>query len=684
MKSICLLLFLTAFLSFGQDRKEQMQIDSIKRVISLAKNDTNVINALRDWDNIIYRYDSDLDLKLNLRIDSIATAQLKKKQSSEEKEYYLKAKGFSCTNLGLIYNAKGENNIALDYLNASLEAKKRINDQKGIARTLNNIGSIYHEQGVYDKAVQFYMDALKIHEKLDNRRGIGGALNNLAIIHRYEGNYETALEYYERSLLLKEEDKDSSAIAVAHLNLATLFIEMRSFQKARQSVMKCLEISQKSGNERNTALAYVNLGSIYYEQKQLRDALTYFTKGFEIQKAIDDKKKVAETSVYLAKVYADLGNNTNAIKYGEKALELSYSSDVAKVTEEASRFLYQLYTKTGSYQKALKMLEINVEINKKINNDESKKAVIRQEFMYQYQKKAATDSIRAAEADKLQNARLAAEIAKRRQHELKAYQQEQQKYFLFGGLALTLLFAAFLYNRFRVTQKQRDIIEIQKKKVDEEKKKSDELLLNILPEEFAEELKREGKATPTNFEQVTVLFTDFQGFTRIAAEMTPRDLVETLNECFTAFDKIIEKHNMEKIKTIGDAYMCAGGVPIKNNTNPVDAVLAASEMLQWVNAWNIQRQLTGLQTWEIRIGIHTGELIAGVIGFKKFAFDVWGDAVNVASRIESAGEVGKINISASTQSYIQDHFETEFRGEIEVKNRGAIGMYFVRVEGETD
>ena len=210
-----------------------------------------------------------------------------------------------------------------------------------------------------------------------------------------------------------------------------------------------------------------------------------------------------------------------------------------------------------------------------------------------------------------------------------------------------------------------------------EKKKSDELLLNILPEEIAEELKSSGKSEPQHFDQASVLFTDFKGFTTVATQMTPQELVETLNECFCAFDTIIERRNMEKIKTIGDAYMCAGGVPVKNTSNPTDAVQAAIEMLQWVDNWNEKRSAEGKKRWEIRVGIHTGELVAGVIGSKKFAYDVWGDAVNVASRMEAASEPGKINVSAETHAYIKDQFNFEYRGEIEVKNRGAIGMFFV-------
>lgn len=211
----------------------------------------------------------------------------------------------------------------------------------------------------------------------------------------------------------------------------------------------------------------------------------------------------------------------------------------------------------------------------------------------------------------------------------------------------------------------------------QEKEKSEELLLNILPRETAVELINSGTASPKHYSKVSIIFTDFKAFTKTATEISPRDLVLTLNECFTAFDEICEKHNLEKIKTIGDAYMCAGGLPVENLTNPQDAVSAALEMRDWTAAWNAKREEKGLAPWEIRIGVHTGELVAGVIGKRKFAYDVWGDAVNIAARMETSGEEGKVNISGATYEMVKDQFTCEHRGRIEAKGKGEIDMYFV-------
>lgn len=212
----------------------------------------------------------------------------------------------------------------------------------------------------------------------------------------------------------------------------------------------------------------------------------------------------------------------------------------------------------------------------------------------------------------------------------------------------------------------------------EEKDKSEELLLNILPRETAQELIERGEATPRHYDQATILFTDFQAFTKSASDITPQELVSTLNECFTAFDEIIGRHNLEKIKTIGDAYMCAGGIPTENTTNALDAVAAAIEIRDWVKQWNDNRQAQGKDTWEARLGLHTGELIAGVIGKKKFAYDVWGDAVNLAARMETNGQAGQVNISQATYNLVKDSFNCLPRGPVEVKGKGLMDMWFVQ------
>jgi adenylate cyclase len=211
-----------------------------------------------------------------------------------------------------------------------------------------------------------------------------------------------------------------------------------------------------------------------------------------------------------------------------------------------------------------------------------------------------------------------------------------------------------------------------------ERKKSDSLLLNILPESIANELKRHNSVVPVRYESVSILFTDMAGFTQVAEKMTPEELVGELDVYFRGFDAIIKNHKMEKIKTIGDAYMAAGGLPRSNYTHAIDSVLCGLEFQRFMADHKEIRQMQNLPIWELRLGIHTGPAIAGVVGTDKFAYDIWGDSVNTASRLESSGIVGEVNISQSTYDLVKDFFECEHRGKITAKNKGEIDMYLVK------
>ncbi|NJM17024.1 MAG: adenylate/guanylate cyclase domain-containing protein [Bacteroidales bacterium] len=210
--------------------------------------------------------------------------------------------------------------------------------------------------------------------------------------------------------------------------------------------------------------------------------------------------------------------------------------------------------------------------------------------------------------------------------------------------------------------------------VSKERERSEKLLEQVLPKMTLEEIKTKGRATHQKFDMVTVLFCDIEGFTRIAEELNPEALIDRLDSFFLHFDTVVGKYNIEKIKTIGDAYMCAGGLPKKNTTNPIDVVLAALEMLEYMH--NVQLNSIP-RVWDLRIGVHTGPVIAGVIGQKKISYDIWGDTVNIASRMESSGEAGRVNISDHTYKQVKDYFTFEYRGKMPVKYKGKIDMYFI-------
>jgi len=215
------------------------------------------------------------------------------------------------------------------------------------------------------------------------------------------------------------------------------------------------------------------------------------------------------------------------------------------------------------------------------------------------------------------------------------------------------------------------------KMVEEEKEKSDKLLHNILPEPVIAELKINNRYTPQVYESATVLFTDFVGFTKIAEKMNPEDVVIELDRAFEYFDLICDKYNLEKIKTIGDSFMCVAGVPVANSVHAIQAALMAIEIRSFNRMLNQIRSAVDEEVWDIRIGIHTGPLAAGVIGRTKFRYDIWGDTVNIASIIEDSGVTGKINISKATYNIIKPYFTIHYRGIVRTKKKGELEIYIV-------
>ena len=320
--------------------------------------------------------------------------------------------------------------------------------------------------------------------------------------------------------------------------------------------------------------------------------------------------------------------------------------------------MYLAYKKIGNDKRALSYLERMITATDSLNEVDTAKKLQR----YEFDKERLKDSLQNEEA------KLKTEIA----HQAEVSKKEKNKNIALGTGLFFLLISGGLYGRWRYTKKAKAVIE-------KEKDHSENLLLNILPAEVAEELKEKGEAEAQDFEMVSILFSDFKGFTGISEQLSAKDLVANINQCFKAFDGIMQKYNIEKIKTIGDAYMAAGGLPVKTNDSVKNTVLAALEMQDFIINLHKEKEAKGEHAFEMRVGIHTGPVVAGIVGVKKFQYDIWGDTVNTASRMESHGAVGKVNISQTTYELIKDdaQFVFEHRGKVEAKGKGEMDMWFV-------
>ncbi len=391
-----------------------------------------------------------------------------------------------------------------------------------------------------------------------------------------------------------------------------------------------------------------------------------------VQKAIEyldlayDTAKNSNLPLDQVQTLLALGN-TYKVSDPKKALQVYKTAENLAIeidTNEELRDIYQgmalAYDASGDYKNAYAYQNKYLELKDKIFNIETDDKIRGLQFDFDLEKKQDEIGLLEQEA------------------QISELQAKRQKYVIYGtvlGLIFVFVLAVGAYKRERYVKKTNKIIE-------EEKNRSEKLLLNILPEETALELKENGKVAAKKFESVTVMFTDFKGFTKYSESLSPEELVQAVDYFFSKFDAVIDKYDLEKIKTIGDAYMCAGGLPFPTEDHHLKMVQAGFEIAQIME--DAKKNTTGgIMNIDVRIGINTGAVVAGVVGTRKFAYDIWGDAVNVASRMESMSEPGKINVSKSTYLLIRDTYDCEHRGQIHVKNKGMMDMYFVHGLKET-
>ena len=414
-----------------------------------------------------------------------------------------------------------------------------------------------------------------------------------------------------------------------------------------------------------TAYNLGNVGMVYAEQGKDALAEKNIREAIKILEEFQDYSPISVYLTYMADIYVRKNNLNRAFSYAKRGLDLAKKYKLKKEIGDSNLKLSELYEKVGNQTKAYKYYKDHIAYRDSVKNIE----VVQQQANLETQYQVAQNQIKADyEVSQKQ-----AEIDLKQTEVTLLNQQKKNQRIVVIAIATALLLigllAIGLFRRNKFIQKTKQIIE-------EEKNRSDNLLLNILPEETAQELKEYGKVLAKQFDAVTVLFTDFKGFTNYSENLSPQDLVETIDFYFSKFDEITAKHGLEKIKTIGDAYMCAGGLPFPKEDHAHNMVRAAFEIAAFVDETKNNENELG-KIFDIRIGINTGPVVAGVVGSKKFAYDIWGDTVNVASRMESMSEPGKINISENTYDLIKEDFDCEYRGEIEAKNRGKLKMYFV-------
>lgn len=638
---IFLILLFLLLKGFARDIKA----DSLLAALRSAKNDSTKVDILLSLSSHYLNFDPEdgkryateaLDLANSLRYKSGVALALK--------------------NIGAAYYFLGNVPETLDYYGRALQVYDSIGDQEGKAMILNNFGTVYYMKGTDDRALEYYFKSLEVAEKIGNKARMATAYSNIGnVYHNKTATTDKALNFFLIALKISEEIEDKNIIGAASVNLGEIYLDADKNDSAFFYFKKSLNAY---ANTIDIPYPLRDMGQLYEKKGDFVKAIQYYEQSYQMAEKFDSRLDMTQSLLALGETYIKKGDLKSGLKSFEKSESISQSIPAYKELNSAYSGMAEIYEKMGDFNKAYHYQKRFTNLSDTLNNQilADKLASLQTNFEIQTRQ----NQINLLTKDK-------------KLQELDLNRQKLQKAIISGGLAVILIISLIIYRNYRQTNRTNKLLDKQKEQIES-------LLQNILPAEVAKELQRDGRATPKFYEQVSVLFTDFKDFTKHADALSPQEIVSELNLCFMAFDEITEKYNLEKIKTIGDSYMCAGGIPTPDERHPINMVKASLEMQAFMNLRNAERKAKGLSPWNLRIGIHVGPIVAGVVGKKKYAYDIWGSTVNIASRMESTGEPGHVNISSSLYDLIKDRYSCVYRGKVLAKNIGEIDMYFV--EGE--
>ncbi len=576
---------------------------------------------------------------------------------------------------------KSDHAEAIMHLERCLAIAVRMGDLKRQANTYNNRGNVHNIMGDLPGALEYLQKSLLIDQELGDQEGIAGTLNNMGNIHIELGDVDLALERYRRGAAIYTALGNTKGRALALLNLGNAHMRKGVLDSALMEFNEGIALYRTMGRKLEMGMAFNNLGRIHTMQGDLRLAHQSLDSALTHLQPLGSILPLARTHLNRGHVFIKEHRYADAVRECREGNDLAFANGLLLQRKECLQCLADAYSALGDHRSAYATQQEFIKVGDSLALLHNNKEVTRLEVSLAYRERMLADSVANVRQRYEASAAFDKAIGQERE-------QRNMLMALGGGV---LLLSIGLWSRLRFVRRSRAAIQ-------REKERSEELLHNILPEEVADELKAKGEAEARSIENVTVLFTDFKGFTAMSEKVSPKQLVHDLHECFIAFDLICERNGLEKIKTIGDAYMAAGGLPVPNSTHANDATRAALEMRDFIAEGKARKIAAGLPYFEIRIGIHTGPVVAGIVGLKKFQYDIWGDTVNTASRMESSGAVGQVNISDATYQLLvissqlfgdgppttndgqpaTPEFTFTPRGKVQAKGKGELEMYFVR------
>ncbi|MFN4080491.1 MAG: adenylate/guanylate cyclase domain-containing protein [Saprospiraceae bacterium] len=617
-----------------------------KKMLAQSREKGNLNNLVRIYQKLAHAYEYNgnfgKSLYYYLRIEDL----IEKNGSPEER--------------AILYNNLGRQYTRLNDYEKALENFRKAELQcqyvKCPDRSLlyANLGIALHNVGKSKEGIEYLIRAGRDLQAEDNIRELANLENLLATVYFSNRDVYNALEHNELAIRHAKATHQLDLLTTAYRIGADMYHDLYDFERAFAYYRAYLETTDSLRKADQIRIQKLN------QQRELLNASEGQIKYLLSQQSIRD---LAYEQVRLERERLELANENLLLETQRRESELLLLQKQKALDEARQRELI-LQTLKANQDARIAAQKLETEKNTRLIAELKQKEAIER----------AQNLAREQELELLTRDKAIADLERSKEAGFR------RMAYTTGVLGIALLALLginwFMANRAsRRLKAQNRRIQQQNVQIDNERSKSEKLLRNILPEEIADELKTQGYAEPRFYESATVLFTDFVDFSRLSAQLSPREIIDELDECFLAFDEICEKHGLEKIKTIGDAYMCVAGLPKPLEDHPAAAVASAIQMLEWLEAR--QKNNPKAIFTQMRIGIHTGPVVAGVIGKNKFAYDIWGDAVNLAARLEEHGEPGQINISKSTWEAIKDRNPCTARGKIAVHNKGEIFMYFV-------
>lgn len=517
------------------------------------------------------------------------------------------------------------------------------------ATILKNMGISFDYMAIYPEALKYYTECLQLQEAIGDLKNAAGTYHNIGGVYLEYEKLDDALNYFQKAYKINKELGNTAWLTNNLTNIAIVYSTQLRYDLALSTYKEALGLFEAAENTAGVVTVLTNIGTMYVSMNKVDSSIFYMKKVLELNEEVGDPRNAESAYLYLGLMYTMKRDYVMAKMMLGKAGKLVEELEDYGLMEDYYDALYKFDSARGNLTSAIRNLKLSYAYRDSVHNEDNIRKLTQTQMNYDFDKKEAQTKAAQEKKDAIATKEL--------------QRQKLMRNWFIVGFAVVLIFAVIFFR--------------QRIRINREKARSEGLLLNILPAEVAEELKEKGNAEAKLIDEVTVLFTDFKGFTQLSEKLTPKELVAAINECFSVFDDIMQQHGVEKIKTIGDAYMAAGGLPTPNTTHPVDVVMSALAIQKYMHEYKLKKEAAGELFFEIRIGVHTGPVVAGIVGIKKFAYDIWGDTVNTASRMESNGEAGKVNISGSTYELVKDRFECFHRGKIQAKGKGDMDMYYV-------